>query len=148
MYKDSISFPTILQEEGYKLPVITNNVPSPLNATEVDEWTSFDINPFSSDQEFTIGPIPLPSCHFQLSSSPLVPPPSSASPTNGSLDQASSPSHRVHEILSTTTSQDNVSVSSPASVVQFLQMVDRCPSYKSDGNHNNHIETFDTKCSF
>ena len=136
-YDKSIFFPTILQEEeGYKSITQKNtNIPSPLkNAHEGDEWTSFDVNPFASNTgsgqqdrllSFSLSPIQQPRPN-----------------DSASEDQ---PHHRVHEVLSSTTSQDNGSVSSPASVVQFLQMVDRCPSNKSD---TNNACPFETKCSF
>ena len=137
---DFISFPTILQEEeeGYKSAVAatTTGAPPPLkNAHDGDGWTSFDANPFVFEHG---------SGHDQQRSFSLSP----TQPQqllNDCTTVSDHQPHRVHEILSDTTSQDNVSVSSPASVVQFIQMVDRCPSIKSDTNNKC---TFETKCSF
>jgi hypothetical protein len=139
---ESISFPTILQEEeGYNTPMKQNNTNTTTlsiqNSKEIDEWTSFDVNPFASNtvpgrgQPQSVSSSPIPLQHHE----------------NDTLDFAFNHQqpHRIHEILSSNTSQDNGSVSSPSSVVQFTQMIDRCPSSKSDTNNKC---TFDTKCSF
>ena len=134
MHDDTIFFPTILQEEGYKSSTANaTTVQPPLqHASGCDEWTSFDVNPFASDHD-----------RHRLSSSDQ----NVGSDQPQSAQQTQHQPHRVHEVLSDATSQDNVSVSSPSSVVQFQQIVDRCPSNKSDKS-NNPMRPFDTKCSF
>jgi hypothetical protein len=150
---ESLFFPTVFQDKPstttttsqtvhYNDDEDDHNQRQQKQRNDKDQWMIFDINPFATrkgEQTSVSSSLVQRQQQQQLVSDP----------PNFFSDRKNNNSnnHRYDVCSHSIKSQDNVSVSSPSSVVQFVQIVDRCPSNTSSFTENNNNPPFDTKCS-